>query len=74
MPTEPEHLRPATPNEIAETLAFALWFDGRRRLHHADNIMAQITSERLVEHLRRSGFVMMKRPSGPPPRDPRFTG
>lgn len=33
-------LRPATPDEIAETLAFALRFDGRRRVHRADAMMA----------------------------------
>ena len=58
----PDHLRPATPDEIAETLAFALRFDGRRRVHHVDDAMARITAERLVWHLRRSGFVVMKVP------------
>ncbi len=60
MPDEPEHLRPATPDEIAETLSFALRYDGRRRVHHADATMARITAERLVAHLERSGFVVMK--------------
>ena len=62
MPDEPDHLRPATPDEIAETLSFALRYDGRRRVHHADSVMARITAERLVEHLRRSEFVVMKKP------------
>lgn len=55
-------LRRADPAEIAESLSFALRYDGRRRVHHADDAMARITAERLVRHLERSGFVLMKRP------------
>jgi hypothetical protein len=55
-------LRPATPDEIAQTLSFALRYDGRKRVHHADDAMARITAERLVRHLERSGFVLMKKP------------
>ena len=55
-------LRPATADEIAETLSFALRYHGRKRVHHADDAMARITAERLVEHLQRSGYVLMKRP------------
>ena len=54
-------LRPASPEEIEQSLSFALRFDGRRRVHHADDAMARITAERLVAHLRKSGFVLMKR-------------
>jgi hypothetical protein len=60
---DPVQLRPATLDEVAETLSYALRYDGRRRVHHADDAMARITAERLVEHLARSGFVLMKRPS-----------
>jgi hypothetical protein len=66
MPDEPHPLRPATPDEVAETLSFALLYDGRRRVHHADNTMARITAERLLRHLERSGFVVMKKPPAPP--------
>ena len=62
MPDAP-HLRPATPDEIADTLSFALRYQGRKRVHHADDAMARITAERLVQHLEASGFVLMK---GPP--------
>jgi len=58
-------LRPATPDELAETLAFALRYDGRKRVHHADSMMARIAADRLVRHLERSGFVVMKRPPQP---------
>jgi hypothetical protein len=59
---EPPHLRPATPDEITESLSFALRYDGRKRVRDADDAMARITAERLVRHLERSGFVLMKRP------------
>ena len=62
-----EYLRPATAAEIADTLSFALRYDGRRRVHHADDAMARITADRLVEHLTNSGFVLMKRPDAAAP-------
>lgn len=65
--TEVPPLRPATPEEIAESLSFALRYDGRRRVHHADETMARITAERLVRHLERSGYVLMRRPDGAAP-------
>jgi hypothetical protein len=40
----------------------ALRFNGRKRVHDADKLMAQITAERLVEHLKRSGYVVMHKP------------
>jgi len=45
-----------------DALAFALRFDGRKRKNDAAEIMARIVAKRLVEHLERSGFVVMKRP------------
>ncbi len=59
-------LRRATAEEIEETLAFALRFSGRKRVHQGDEFMATITAQRLVEHLERSGYVIMKQPSGMP--------
>ena len=58
-------LRPATAQEIADSLSFALRYDGRKRVHQADEFMARIAAERLVQHLERSGFVLMKQPPGP---------
>jgi hypothetical protein len=55
-------LCPASPEEIADSLAFALRFDGRKRVTHADTMMARITADRLVRHLREAGFVLMKQP------------
>ena len=56
-------LHPATTAELRETLSFALRFEGRKRVHHADDVMANITAERLIRHLERSGFVLMRKPS-----------
>ncbi len=71
MPHEPDKLRPATLDEIIETLSFALRYDGRRRVHLADSFMARVAAERLAEHLRLSGFVVMKRPPLKPHGMPR---
>jgi hypothetical protein len=65
--TDTQILRPATPDEIAETLSFALRYRGRKRVHDADDAMARITAERLVRHLEASGFVLMKRAPGAAP-------
>jgi hypothetical protein len=53
---------PAAPEDIADTLAFALRFDGRKRKHDAGAFMAAIVARRRVEHLDRAGFVVMKEP------------
>ncbi len=65
--TDTSQLRPATADEIAQTLSFALQFEGRKRVRSADSLMAEITAERLVRHLERSGCVLMKRPAGVAP-------
>jgi len=60
-----EKLMPATPDDLADALAFALRFQGRKRVHNADEIMAEIVAKRLVDHLERSGVVVMKKPPVP---------
>jgi hypothetical protein len=55
-------LTPATAEDVANALAFALRFSGRKRVHNADELMSSIVAKRLAEHLERSGFVVMKRP------------
>ena len=54
--------RPPTPSDLAAALAFALRYQGRKRVHNADEIMAEIVAKRLVEHLESAGFVAMKWP------------
>jgi hypothetical protein len=67
MMTDDQRLRPATAEEIAESIAFALRYEGRKRVSHADEMMARITADRLVRHLQGSGFVLMKQPDGQAP-------
>ena len=62
MTDAPDRLTPAAPQELADALAFALRFDGRKRKHDGGEFMAAIVAKRLVGHLERSGFVVMKRP------------
>lgn len=47
---------------LADAIAFALRFDGRKRMHRGDEYMAAIAAERVVRHLERAGVVVMKRP------------
>jgi hypothetical protein len=68
---DPQELRPATAEEVTESLSFALRYDGRRPVRTAADAMARITAERLVEHLERSGCVVMKRPPADAPRVPK---
>jgi hypothetical protein len=67
MMTDDQRLRPATAEESAESIAFALRYEGRKRVSHADEMMARITADRLVRHLQGSGFVLMKQPGGQAP-------
>ena len=60
-------LRPADPADVADALAYALRYDGKRRVHHADGVMARITAERLIRHLERAGFVLMRSEPSPAP-------
>lgn len=58
-----EPLDRATPQEVVETLSYALRFgsDGRpRRTGH--DFMAPLAAAQLVAHLERSRFVVMRRP------------
>ena len=62
MTLEGETLSLASAEEIADTIAFALRYSGRKRVHDAAEMMSLIVAKRLVAHLERSGFVVMKRP------------
>jgi len=65
--TDGAKLRPATAEEIAEALSFALRFDGRRPFPQSSSLMAQITAVHLVRHLQRCGFQLMKTPDSAAP-------
>ena len=58
-------LTPADPADLADSIAFALGFSGRKRAHDADVFIAESAAKRLVEHIERSGFVVMKTPPAP---------
>ncbi len=62
MPDDRDTLTPAAAEDVADALAFALRFSGRKRVHNADELMSAIVAKRLVEHLERSGFVVMRKP------------
>ncbi len=66
----PPPLQPAEPKDIADALAFALRYSGRKRVSDSAELMAAIVAKRLVEHLDRCGFVILRKPpvSGSAPR------
>ncbi len=53
------NLRSASRDELTQSLSVAPRFNGRKRVHDADEAMARITADRLVAHLERSGYVVM---------------
>jgi hypothetical protein len=59
---ESDKLTPAEPRDLADAIALALQFEGRKRVHHADEYMAAIAPEPVVHYLERAGFVVMKKP------------
>jgi hypothetical protein len=61
--TEPDpKLTLADPDDLSDTLSFALRFEGKRRYNDTDRFAADIIADRLVRHLDRSGYVVMKKP------------
>lgn len=61
-------LRWANPADVMQALAFALRYRGRKRIDSAVETMARITAERLLDHLKASGFVVMQQ--SPKPIEP----
>jgi len=64
---EKNALRPVSREEFQSVLSYGLLRQGRKRVHTADDLMAQITCERLSEIVERSGMVVMKRPDAVAP-------
>jgi hypothetical protein len=52
---------PPNPENLANAHAFALRFQRRERIHIADEIMAETVARRVVGHVERAGFVVMKK-------------
>jgi hypothetical protein len=67
-PSEP--LRPADPDDVIDALSYALRYDGRSRVRHADIIMARIVADRMVRQLAVRGYVVMKREGDEMPSTP----
>jgi hypothetical protein len=61
-PEDMAKLTLASADDLADSLAFALNFEGRKRVHDADAFMAQMVAKRLVKYLDRAGYVVMKKP------------
>jgi hypothetical protein len=72
MPDLEEKLTPADPSDIAGSIAFALLFSGRKRVHDSERMTASIAAQRIVRHLEKCGYVLMKRPpiGGSAPQNP----
>ena len=71
--TRTESLRPAAAQDVKDALCYALRYSGRRRQHDADELMSHIVAQRLVEHLDRCGFVLMRHPPATAPTTARHT-
>ena len=52
-----DKLMPADPRDLAEAVAFALRFEGRKHVRTADEYMAAIAAERVVRHSERGGLL-----------------
>jgi hypothetical protein len=52
----------ADPDALSDALSFALRFEGKRRYSDSDRFAADIIADRLVRHLDRAGYVVMKKP------------
>ncbi len=60
--TDVEQLTPASRDDLAQAIAFALQVRGRKRIRTAGDIMATLTAERIAEHLEDAGFIIMRKP------------
>ena len=63
MEIEPVQLTKAAPAEVGQALAYALRFRAGKRALSGDELMAQTTTARLIEHLEQSGFLKMRKPA-----------
>jgi hypothetical protein len=80
MPESDPKLTPADASDIAESVAFALLYSGKKRHHDNDRLTAEVAARQIVEHLAKCGFVVMKKPPiggsaplNPPPSWPHTT-
>jgi hypothetical protein len=57
-----EKLTPASPRDVEIALSLALTSGRALERAQAAEVTAKIVAERLVAHLKRSGFVIMRKP------------
>ena len=63
----PADLTAVTSSELIEALAYALRYDARGKPRPSGGQMvASLAAERLMEHLKLAGFVLMRRRPAPP--------
>jgi hypothetical protein len=60
--SEQPKLTVAEPDDLADTLSFALRDEGRKSQHDSDKLNADIVAKRLVRYLDKAGYVVMKKP------------
>jgi hypothetical protein len=65
--TDDSNPKPATAEELAEALSFALRFNGRKQFPQSHALMARVTAEHLVQHLLRCGFEITRKPAAAAP-------
>jgi hypothetical protein len=67
--TEPDpELTLADPDDLSNSLSFALRFEGKRRYNDSDRFAADIIADRLVRHLDRCGTSSTRCGAGVQPR------
>lgn len=62
--TEPAYV-PVGRDELIQALAHGLRYEGRRRTQYADELMARAAAEKILDHLARSNFVVVRGPGAP---------
>ena len=61
-----DNLTPAAPEDVANSISFALlWSRSRKRVHDSEAMTAALAADRIVQHLERSGYVILKKPPAP---------
>jgi hypothetical protein len=65
MEDTPASLTPAKREDIAEALSYAMRFNlTGKPYRHGSEVAVPMVVDLLLDHLERSGFVLMKRPPG----------
>ncbi len=64
--TTPPPLKSADREDVIASLSYALRFDSRGKARRvAENIIARMAAERMVDELDRAGFVVLRKPPAP---------